>query len=134
MAQKKVGSRTLPANTIEKRPVEWLWKRHIPMAMISVIAGQPEKGKSTLAALIAADVSKTYPVIFSQYEDALAETVVPRLEAAGADLDNIHFWKRLRLPNDVYALREEIETLGAMLVIMDPASSHTRNSIYNATA
>lgn len=134
MARKRKGTFTFPAATIERRPVEWLWKKHIPYAMISIIAGWPEKGKSMLATRIAADVSQEYPVIYSQREDHWAETMVPRLEAAGANMDNIHGWKRMLLPNDLRALRSEIEELGAMLVIMDPAASHTRNSIYNTSA
>lgn len=134
MAKRRRGRYTFPANKIEKRAVEWIWRKHIPFAMISIIAGWPEKGKSMLATRIAADVSQEYPVIYSQREDAWAETMVPRLEAAGANMKNIHGWRRMLLPADLPALRSEIEDLGAMLVIMDPAASHTRHSIYNTTA
>lgn len=134
MAKRRKGTFTFPASTVEKRPVEWLWRKHIPISMISVIAGWPEKGKSMLATLIAADVSHEYPVILSQREDDWSATVVPRLEAAGAYMPNVHFWKHMLLPRDLRALRSEIEELEVGLVIMDPASSHTRNSIYNSTS
>lgn len=131
---KKKDRRTIPANKVAKRPVEWIWEKHIPYGMLSIIAGWPEKGKSMLTSRIAADVSQEAAVIISAYEDPMAEVGVPRLEAAGANMDNIFFWKRMLLPRDLYDLREEIYSLGALLVILDPASSHTRNSIYNATA
>lgn len=105
--------------------------------MLSLVAGRPEKGKSLLAILIAAEVSRDYAVIISSHEDQKAETMKPRLEAAGADMRNIHFWRRgtgFSLPNDVRALRDEIERLGVALVVMDPVASHTRASIYNTTA
>lgn len=134
MARKPGDPRTYPASGVQRRLVEWLWKEHIPYGMISMIAGWPEKGKSTLMSRIAADVSHKYPVIMSTYEDAIAEIAFPRLEAAGANLDNIHFWKGgILLPTDMAALRREIDTLGAMLVVMDPAASHTTASIYHAT-
>lgn len=134
MARRK-SEHLLPAKSVQKRPVEWLWEKHIPFGMISLIAGRPEKGKSMLTARIAADVSHNHPVIFSTYEDPIAEVARPRLEAAGANLDNVFFWKRgIRLPEDIRELRSEIEATAAMLVVMDPAASHTRNSIYNATA
>lgn len=128
---------TIPAYKIERRPVRWLWREHIPWGMLSLVAGRPEKGKSLLAILIAAEVSQHYAVIISSHEDQKAETMKPRLEAAGANMRNIYFWRKgsgFSLPHDVRPLRDEIERLGVALVIMDPVASHTRASIYNTTA
>ncbi len=126
---------TLPANKVVKRPVEWLWEKHVPVGMVSIVAGAPEKGKSMWTARVAADVSQDAAVIVSTYEDPIAEVAAPRMEAAGARMENVHFWKHgIRMPQDGGYLREEIEKLGVALVIMDPASAHTRYSIYNATA
>lgn len=136
MAQPSKRSRnTIPASKVERKPVEWLWNKHIPWSMLSLVAGRPEKGKSLFVTRVAADVSQDYPVIMSSHEDQIAETTKPRLEVAGAKLKNVHFWKKgIRLPTDIIALREEVVRLGAALVIMDPIASHTRQSIYNTTA
>jgi AAA domain len=132
---KREASRLLPATKVVKRPVEWLWEEHIPVGMVSIIAGSPEKGKSMLTSRIAADISHDFPVIMSTYEDPIAEVALPRLEAAGAVKKNVHFWRRgIRMPEDIRALRSEVDRLGVAMVVMDPISSHTRYSIYNATA
>lgn len=134
--RKRKGINTVPASSIERQAVEWLWREHIPWGKLSLIAGWPEKGKSMLMARIAADISQEYPVIMSMYEDDAADTTIPRLEAAGANVDNVHLWDEddLRFPHDLAALRDEIYELGVAAVFMDPAASHTSRSIYNATA
>lgn len=135
MARPQRPAFTIPATKVQKRPVRWLWKKHIPWGMLSLVAGRPEKGKSLFVLRVAADVSQDYPVIVSSHEDQIAETMKPRLEAADANMKNIHFWKKgISLPIHVQPLRSEIERLGAALVVMDPIASHTRASIYNTTA
>lgn len=122
---------------VKKRSVKWLWRDHIPLSMLSLVAGRPEKGKSLFTIRVAADVSHEYAVILSSHEDQSAETVKPRLEAAGANMKNVHEWRGgdgIDLPRDLPALRSEIERLGVALVVLDPIASHTRQSIYNTTA
>ena len=127
-------SKTVAAGSIDPRPVEWLWGEHIPYGMISMLAGHPEKGKSMLAMRIAADVSQEYPVIISTYEEPLAEVTRPRIEAAGAKMDNVAFWNGdLVFPRMFESFQKEVERSGAMLVVMDPISSHTSASIYHAS-
>ena len=64
-------------------------------------AGLPGRGKTTLAEQLAADVTcrrleghlfgQPAHVLMISYEDAIAETLVPRLIAAEADLDRVEF-------------------------------------------
>ena len=88
------------ASTVKPQPVEWLWLKHLQAKAISIIAGPEGKGKSLLAADCAARVSRggswpdgTYPprgrVLYCSAEEDASTTVVPRLTAAGADLDFI---------------------------------------------
>src|SRR3954453_17135490 len=83
-------------------PVRWLWDGRIARGKLTVLDGEPGIGKSTLALDLAAKVSRgaamplsratpnggANVVIFSG-DDDLADTVRPRLEAAGADLTRI---------------------------------------------
>lgn len=88
---------------VEPKAVEWLWPGRIPAGMLTVIAGEPGLGKSTLTADIAAAVttgrswidapnlgaSKPGRVLFLTAEDDVECTLVPRLIGAGANLDLI---------------------------------------------
>jgi hypothetical protein len=86
---------------IEAKPVCWLWPGRIARGKVAIIAGNPGLGKSQITASIAAVVSNggRWPVdrdrcvpggvIFLNAEDDPADTLRPRLEAAGADLARV---------------------------------------------
>ncbi len=69
-------------------------------------------------------------VLIISFEDSAADTIKPRLIAAGADLTRCHFLhsvheadgteRQLELPADLETLRTEIKRTGAKLVIVDP--------------
>lgn len=90
------------ANDIQEEVIEWLWREWLARGKIHILAGAPGTGKTTLALLIAAIISRggelpdgsTAPagkVLIWTGEDGLADTIKPRLIASGANLDNIHF-------------------------------------------
>lgn len=118
------------ADSIQRKRIDWLWRNRFPKGMLSLIAGRPGQGKSLFAALLAAEVSKKADVIFSNREDPLAQVVRPRLEAAGANLSRVHFFSPT-LPDDLPALERQIKRTKAKLVILDPAASHLRPSMFN---
>ncbi|UXA17028.1 AAA family ATPase [Mycobacterium sp. SMC-4] len=82
--------------------VEWLWHGRLPVGKPVTLDGDPGLGKSTLALKIAATVSNggSWPdggrcehpgdVLLLSAEDGLADTVRPRLDAAGADVTRVH--------------------------------------------
>lgn len=89
-------------DTVQPEPVCWLWPQRFPAGKLSIIAGHPGLGKSTAAWDIAARTSRgdgwpDYPVSTSEpggvvllsAEDDLADTIRPRLDAAGADVSRI---------------------------------------------
>ena len=89
-----------PASTVTPQAVEWLWPLHLQLKALNIVAGPEGKGKSLLAADCAARVSTgrswpdgTHPpkgrVLYCSAEEDASSTVVPRLIAAGADLDLI---------------------------------------------
>ena len=84
------------------RPVEWLWNLYLPLGKLAMLDGDPGVGKSLFALQLAAVLSRGLPLpdqqgkptgwhggpqttILMAREDSLADTVKPRLEAAGAD-------------------------------------------------
>jgi len=93
---RRVASRNLAGVRAER--VAWLWPGYLPAGKLVVFDGDPGVGKSTLAMDLAARVStgRAWPdgqpnpvsaaaVVVMSAEDGLADTVKPRLEAAGGD-------------------------------------------------
>ena len=81
--------------------VSWLWDGYLPAGKLVTLDGDPGIGKSTLALEIAAVVSceGRWPdgtacrhggdVLILSAEDGLADTIRPRLDAAGADVTRV---------------------------------------------
>jgi putative DNA primase/helicase len=134
------------ASEIRPEPVEWLWSGRIARGKHTCIAGEPGTGKSQLSVAIAAAISTggEWPcdegrpplgsVIILSAEDGAADTIVPRLIAAGANLDRIHIVSAVRndkgrrgfdLKADLDELENKIAEIGdVMLVVIDPISSY----------
>lgn len=128
--------------TVEVETVEWIWSGRIPLAKLTMLDGDPGLGKSTLTIDLAARVSTGAPmpeeseprepagVVLLSAEDGLADTIRPRLEAAGADLRRVHAVSAVvdgkrgeraaRIPKDIDELRKAIRRVGARLLVIDP--------------
>ncbi|MFW6342983.1 MAG: AAA family ATPase [Halothiobacillaceae bacterium] len=90
------------ASEIEIAPIDWLWTGWLAAGKLHILAGQAGTGKTTLALAIAATLttggrwpdgsqSPVGSVVMWSGEDDPADTLVPRLLAAGADLSRVHF-------------------------------------------
>lgn len=121
------------ASDFEPEEVQWLWQQHIPRGMVSLVAGRPGEGKSLLAALLAAELTKRKKnILFGNCEDPIKTVVVPRLMAAGAAMHRVHFLpEEMLIPRDLEVLESLIKTTKAEAVIFDPASAYISASIYN---
>lgn len=87
---------------IQTEPLRWLWTKRMPLGKLTIVSGDPGLGKSLVTLAIAAVVSRggIWPcnegnapigdVVLISAEDDPADTLRPRLEAAGADLQRIH--------------------------------------------
>jgi len=125
------GSEILRASDVEPEMVQWLWRQHIAQGMLTVVAGRPGSRKSLFAAHVTADVTNAgKSVIFSNVEDPAAQVTRPRLEAAGADLDKVLFWRPF-LPAMLEQTERVIREHNVGLIVLDPIVKHMTVSIWN---
>lgn len=128
MARRK-PLRPVRATDVEAENVTFLWNGRIPEGMISVVAGQPDKGKGLFAARVAADVSRAGgTVLYSAAEDSAGLMTRPRLEVAGADLDRVLLWE-FQLPAHMSELAAIVMDEEVKLIVMDPFASHLSHGI-----
>jgi putative DNA primase/helicase len=125
-------------------PVAWLWKFWLALKKLHILAGSPGQGKTTLAIAMAAIVTigGRWPdgsrcdaanILFWSGEDDPADTLLPRLLAAGADRDRCYFVQGARRDGeivpfdparDLARLREAIDQIGGVaLLVVDPVVS-----------
>ena len=92
----------LRGDAIQSEAVRWLWDGWLAEGKIHLIAGPSGTGKTTTAMAFAATVSSggRWPsgewtearnVVIWTGEDDLADTLIPRLKACGANMKRIHF-------------------------------------------
>ncbi|WP_233862869.1 AAA family ATPase [Paraburkholderia adhaesiva] len=140
---------------IVPEPIYWLWPGYLPAGKFTAFAGPAGCGKTTIAIALAATVScgGTWPdgtqcpepgnVVIWTGEDGLADTLVPRLMAAGADLERVRFIESViddegRIApfdpsRDVPILSEKLAEIGgARLLIVDPIISAVRGDSHKA--
>jgi hypothetical protein len=129
--------RIITAADIQPERVRFLWTGRLALGKPAMLDGDPDLGKSTITADLGARISTGSPmpdgellseagdVIIASAEDGMADTIRPRLEAAGADLRRVHLVDLsgpdlMTLPGDVPALRRSVERHRAVLVVIDP--------------
>jgi hypothetical protein len=140
------------ASSIAMEAYDWLWPERFAIGEIGLIVGMPDEGKGQVLAYIAARITRglEWPngegdapqgvVILLTAEDNIKKTVVPRLEAAGADLSRIeilamvrdknledgkHTKRMFSLITDLEKLRQKvIATGGVILILIDPISAY----------
>jgi hypothetical protein len=138
-------------------PIDWLWPGYFAAGKLTLMDGDPDRGKSLLALDLAARLTtgQAWPdgqpgsgpqsVIIMASEDGIKDTLLPRLRAAGADLTRVHLFGRVshnatpcrqpRLPEDCLLLREMVQAAAARMVIADPLCAFlSANSCLNDSA
>jgi putative DNA primase/helicase len=125
-----------PASDVRARRVEWLWRGRIARARVGVLFGPPGMGKSTLLALLIADLTRAGErVMIASAEDDPETTIVPRLLGAGAVLSRVTIIStkakqgetNLLLPRDLDMLGASLETHALLLI--DPLNAHLSDEV-----
>jgi len=139
---------------VEVEDIEWLWERRLAQGKIAMGDGEPGLGKSLVTLDLAARVSmgasmpdgsagleKPAGVVIICGEDGLADTIKPRLLAAGASPAALRrvrainlvpetlksgaiSQRLLSLVTDLAALEATITAIGAKLLIIDPITAY----------
>jgi len=140
--------RLTSASRITPRPVRWLWEARIALGTLCLLAGREGIGKSSVAYAKAAQITRGLlqgvyfgqprAVIVAATEDSWEHTIVPRLMAAGADLDLIYRVDvtivdgpdtQITLPSDLRRLEDVVAEVGAALILLDPIMSRLHASL-----
>lgn len=131
-------------DSLTPQPIAWLWPDWLALGKLVILAGAPGTGKTTIALSFAATITTgtTWPdgsrckpgnVLIWSGEDDPADTLLPRLVAAGADRSRIYFVDGTRIDGqvqpfdparDMPALLAAAERVGNVRMIMvDPVVS-----------
>lgn len=134
----------VPAATIPPESIKWIWYAWLAAGKLHMLAGQPGAGKTGTAVFFAATISRgdsggRWPdgteappgnVVFWTCEDGLADTIIPRLIAAGANMERVFVLTgteengRQRAFNpakDLERLMQRVAEIGNVsLIIIDP--------------
>jgi len=125
-------------------PVRWLWHEWLALGKLHILAGAPGQGKTTIAIAFAATITSggRWPggsrcaagnVLIWSGEDDPADTLLPRLLAAGADRARCYFVVGTRIHGEIHSFdpardmagleQEALRIGGIKLVIVDPVVS-----------
>jgi hypothetical protein len=122
----------------EIRPtaLEWLWPGYLARGKLALLDGDPGLGKSLITLDLIARLTRGSPLpdgspvarpitcAILSTEDEPGDTIRPRAEAAGADLDRLVLPdpgdRPARFPDDLSALEELIVERGIEFVAIDP--------------
>lgn len=123
---------------VEAKEVDWLWYPYIPYGKLTIVQGDPGEGKTTMVLQLAALLSKgeklpcdekertPVNVIYQTAEDGLADTVKPRLEAAGADCSRVlvidECEAELSMTDE--RIEQALKETGAKVLILDPIQAY----------
>jgi hypothetical protein len=124
--------------TIAPQEVKWLWKPYIPIGKVTLLRGDPSYGKTFLLLTLAAIVSNgwAFPgcensaateagdVLYLTVEDGLADTIVPRLINAKADMEKLFSYRQASFADAISyvdsGFEQLIQDVKPRLVIADP--------------
>ncbi|MCC6131408.1 MAG: AAA family ATPase [Acidobacteria bacterium] len=129
---------------VEPEEVSWIWTGRVARGKLTLLDGDPGTGKSTLALNLAAAIStggilpggdRVNPadVVILSAEDGAADTIRPRIDAAGGDPRRIHLLTAVStsegeeapdLCSHIPIIRAAVEKTKAALVIIDPLMAY----------
>ncbi len=141
-----------PISRLTARQIDWLWQAGLAFGKLAILDGDPGLGKSLLALDLCARLSTgrpfpngtlgsgPAPAIVLNGEDGAEDTIRPRLQALGADLDRVFVLQRrsddlpepIRFPTHLDILDWALSQTGARLVI-DPIMAFLEQTVLTAS-
>jgi len=136
------------ASSVKPETVKWRWTGKLAFGKVSMLIGDPEARKSFVSLAMATAVTLGTPmpgdterhppqnVLLLSAEDGIADTIVPRLIAMGADMDRVTILKGLKktqvgdirtlnLSTDLKKIDAELSKGGYGMVVIDPINAYT---------
>ncbi|HEX6817065.1 MAG TPA: AAA family ATPase [Ktedonobacterales bacterium] len=135
-------------SSVQTEPIDWVWQSYVPLGKLTIIDGDGGFGKTLILGDLAARITRGLPmpdgtrgvsggVVILNAEDGVEDTLRPRLEAAGADLDRVLILETavsfdpsgarreapISLPRDIPTLEKAVKRVGAKAVLIDPMMS-----------
>jgi AAA domain len=148
------GPNVIALAEVEPEHVDWLWSGYLPRGKLVILDGDPDQGKSAITLDLAARISTgslmpdgTEPVkgavLILSAEDGLADTIRPRLDAAGGDPEQVvtiteitainedgkQFSRPVVLPGDLPDIEQVITGQGVVLVIVDVLMAYLSGTV-----
>ena len=136
------------AADIKPEPISWLWNGWLAKGKLHIFAGTAGTGKTTISIALAATIttggrfpdgspSPNGSVLIWSGEDSPADTLIPRLMSAGADLNRVHFIAdTLTVNNGIRSFdpAKDMQALMNKAAMMDDLSLLVIDPIVNAVA
>jgi len=144
------GVDSICAADVMQERVEWIKSGSYAIGKLTLLGGDPGMGKSQLASDDEARITRAmlWPgggrapsgsVVILSSEDGAADTIVPRLDLAGADLKRVHIVRAVfdNGKSRTFSLQNDLERLGKLiakigdvaLVRIDPITSYMGSDI-----
>jgi hypothetical protein len=135
---------------VQPEQLQWLWERWLALYKLVILEGDPGLGKSALILDLGARLSAGLPfpdgfpcepagVVLISAEDGLADTIRPRLDAAGADTSRIvalatvkgedGYERFISIPEDIPLIEQAARRVGAKLIVVDPLMAFLSSNV-----
>ena len=138
-----VGIEVVSMATVEPEDVEWLWHPYIARGKITLIEGDPGLGKSWLSLALASNISRGSQLpndsprsrcestLLMTCEDGLGDTIRPRLDALGADVDKVKAVNQPLVFDDagLQGIENALRAWQFDLLIVDPLVGYLGGSV-----
>jgi hypothetical protein len=139
----------LSVSQLTPRPLVWLWPKRLLEGKLAILDGDPGLGKSLVTLDLCARLSTGRPFpdgspsfgpvnsLVLNSEDGAEDTIRPRLQALGADLERVFvphagdagLAEPLRIPGQLSMLDRALAQTDARLVVIDPIMAFLDQSV-----